>query len=249
MSSEPILKTYQLTKSFGNLIAVNNVELEIYRGEIVGLIGPNGAGKTTFFNLITGLEAIDKGQVLFKNQDITSLPPHKICQLGLSRTFQVTRSFGEMTVEDAIRVGAYNRLGEKEVQNKVDQIVEFFELQHIRKTKCNDLGLASLRKVEVARAAATGPDLLLLDEAGAGLTSAELAKLMEELKDLNKKTQITLCVVEHVMEMVMGLCQRIYVLDAGELISCGNPEEVCNSQCVIEAYLGGGSYSESGSKG
>ena len=249
MLSEPILKTMQLTKSFGNLIAVNNVELEIYRGEIVGLIGPNGAGKTTFFNLITGLDNPDKGQVLFKNHDITSLSPHKICQLGMSRTFQVTRSFGEMTVEDAIRVGAYNRLGEKEVQKKVDQIVEFFELGHIRKTKCNDLGLASLRKVEVARAAATDPDLLLLDEAGAGLTSAELAKLMDELKDLNKKTNITLCVVEHVMEMVMGLCQRIYVLDAGELISSGNPEEVCNSQCVIEAYLGGGSYIESGSKG
>lgn len=248
MSPEQILKTTQLTKSFGNLIAVNQAELEIFRGEIVGLIGPNGAGKTTLFNLITGLETPDKGQVLFKNQDITFLPPHKICQLGMSRTFQVTRSFGEMPVEDAIRVGAYNRRGEKEVQKKVDEVIEFFDLKHIKKTKCNDLGLASLRKVEVARAAATEPDLLLLDEAGAGLTASELFKLMEELKELNHETGITLCVVEHVMEMVMGLCQKIFVLDAGEMIGCGVPGEICNNQRVIEAYLGGGSYVESGSK-
>jgi branched-chain amino acid transport system ATP-binding protein len=247
VSSEQILKTSKLTKSFGNLIAVNQVELEIHQEEIVGLIGPNGAGKTTFFNLITGLEIPDEGQVIFKGIDITSMSPHKICKLGMSRTFQVTRSFAGMSVEEAIRVGAYNRREEREVQKKVDWVIKFFELEDIRDYKCSDLGLASLRKVEVARAAATEPDLLLLDEVGAGLTTTELLRLMSELKRLNEETKITLCVVEHVMQMVMGLCERIFVLDAGELIAKGLPSEISNNQRVIEAYLGRRSYIESSS--
>ena len=249
MSSEQILKTSKLTKSFGNLIAVNQVELEIHKEEIVGLIGPNGAGKTTFFNLITGLEIPDEGQVIFKGIDITSMSPHKICKLGMSRTFQVTRSFAGMSVEEVIRVGAYNRREEREVQKKVDWVIKFFELEDIRDYKCSDLGLASLRKVEVARAAATEPELLLLDEVGAGLTTTELLRLMSELKSLNLETKITLCVVEHVMQMVMGLCERIFVLDAGELIAKGIPNEISNNQRVIEAYLGRRSYGESSSTG
>ncbi|GAG10194.1 unnamed protein product, partial [marine sediment metagenome] len=210
MLSEQILKTSKLTKRFGNLIAVDQVDLEIKKEEIIGLIGPNGAGKTTFFNLITGLETPDEGQVIFKGTDITTMSPHAICKLGMSRTFQVAKSFTEMSVEEAIRVGAYNRRGEEEVQNKVDWAIKFFELEDIRDYKCSDLGLSSLRKVEVARAAATEPELLLLDEVGAGLTAAELLKLMSELKRLNEETKITLCIVEHVMQMVMGLCERIF---------------------------------------
>ena len=249
MLSEQILKTSKLTKCFGNLIAVNQVDLEIKKEEIIGLIGPNGAGKTTFFNLITGLETPDEGQVIFKGTNITTMSPHAICKLGMSRTFQVAKSFTEMSVEEAIRVGAYNRRGEEEVQNKVDWALEFFELEDIRDYKCSDLGLSSLRKVEVARAAATEPELLLLDEVGAGLTAAELLKLMSKLKRLNEETKITLCVVEHVMQMVMGLCERIFVLDAGELIAKGIPSEISNNQRVIEAYLGRRSYSESSSTG
>ena len=249
MLSEKILKTSKLTKRFGNLIAVNQVDLDFNKEEIVGLIGPNGAGKTTFFNLITGLEAPDEGQVIFKGTNITTMSPHAICKLGMSRTFQVAKSFTEMSVENAIRVGAYNRHGEKEVQNKVDWALDFFELEDIRDYKCSDLGLSSLRKVEVARAAATEPELLLLDEVGAGLTSTELLKLMSELKRLNEDTKITLCVVEHVMQMVMGLCDRIFVLDAGELIAKGIPNEISNNQRVIEAYLGRRSYSETNSTG
>jgi len=249
MLSEQILKTSKLTKHFGNLIAVDQVDLEIKKEEIIGLIGPNGAGKTTFFNLITGLETPDEGQVIFKGTDITTMSPHAICKLGMSRTFQVAKSFTEMSVEEAIRVGAYNRRGEEEVQTKVDWALEFFELEDIRDYKCSDLGLSSLRKVEVARAAATEPELLLLDEVGAGLTAAELLKLMSELKRLNEETKITLCIVEHVMQMVMGLCERIFVLDAGELIAKGIPSEISNNQRVIEAYLGRRSYSESSSTG
>ncbi len=249
MLSEQILKASKLTKRFGNLIAVNQVDLEIKKEEIIGLIGPNGAGKTTFFNLITGLETPDEGQVIFKGTNITTMPPHAICKLGMSRTFQVAKSFTEMSVEDAIRVGAYNRRGEEKVQNKVDWALKFFELEDIRDYKCSDLGLSSLRKVEVARAAATEPELLLLDEVGAGLTATELLKLMSELKRLNQETKITLCIVEHVMQMVMGLCERIFVLDAGELIAKGIPSEISNNQRVIEAYLGRGSYSEPSSTG
>ncbi|MBA3063721.1 MAG: ABC transporter ATP-binding protein [Atribacteria sp.] len=247
--SEQVLKTSKLTKRFGNLTAVNQVDLEIKKEEIIGLIGPNGAGKTTFFNLITGLETPDEGQVIFKGTNITTMSPHAICKLGISRTFQVAKSFTEMSVEEAIKVGAYNRRGEEEVQNKVDWALEFFELEDIRDYKCSDLGLSSLRKVEVARAAATEPELLLLDEVGAGLTATELLKLMSELKRLNEETKITLCVVEHVMQMVMGLCERIFVLDAGELIAKGIPSEISNNQRVIEAYLGRRSYSESSSTG
>lgn len=249
MLSEQILKTSKLTKRFGNLTAVNQVDLEIKKEEIIGLIGPNGAGKTTFFNLITGLETPDEGQVIFKGTNITTMSPHAICKLGMSRTFQVAKSFTEMSVEEAIKVGAYNRRGEEKVQNKVDWALEFFELEDIRDYKCSDLGLSSLRKVEVARAAATEPELLLLDEVGAGLTATELLKLMSELKRLNQETKITLFVVEHVMQMVMGLCERIFVLDAGELIAKGIPSEISNNQRVIEAYLGRRSYSESSSTG
>ncbi len=238
MSSKPILQVSNLTKRFGNLVAVNNVSLQIDGGEIVGLIGPNGAGKTTFFNTITGLYTPDEGRVFFKGEDITGAPPHKICKLGMSRTFQVTKAFTEMTVEETVRVGAYNRHGEDDVAEKVDEVIAFCGLEEIRHQKCGDLGLAPLRRVELARAMATEPDLLLLDEAGAGLTAAELAELMEILRRLNREQGVTLCVVEHVMQMVMGLCERIFVLDAGELIAEGTPEEISNNPRVIEAYLG-----------
>jgi branched-chain amino acid transport system ATP-binding protein len=212
--------------------------MQIYKGEIVGLIGPNGAGKTTLFNAVTGLYRPDAGQVLFKGADITRLLPHKICKLGLSRTFQVTKAFTSMTVEDTIRVGAYNRHDESGVDAKVDQVMQFCDLQKIRRWKCGDLGLALLRRVELARAMATEPDLLLLDETAAGLNAAELAEVMAILRRLNAELRVTLCVVEHVMSMVMGLCHRIIVLDSGELIAAGSPNEISNNPRVIEAYLG-----------
>jgi branched-chain amino acid transport system ATP-binding protein len=235
---EPILEVSELTRSFGRLLAVDRVSLTIYRGEILGLIGPNGAGKTTFFNTITGLLTPDSGTVHFKGTDITGLFPHRICKLGMSRTFQVTQAFESMTVADAVRVGAYNRHDEKSVGAKVDEVIDFCELEAIREWECGDLGLAPLRRVELARALATEPDLLLLDEAGAGLNATELAGLMEILGRLNTQQGITLCVVEHVMQMVMGLCSRIVVLDAGQLIARGTPDEISNNERVIEAYLG-----------
>lgn len=236
--SRPILQVRDLTKSFGSLIAVRRIGMQIEQREILGLIGPNGAGKTTLFNTITGLLPPDEGQVIFKGIDITDLPPHKICKAGMSRTFQVTKAFARMTVDDAVRIGAYNRHRENEVVAKVDEVVEFCDLSDVRHERCGDLGLASLKRVELARAVATEPDLLLLDESGAGLNAAELADLMAMLERLNEEMGITLCVVEHVMQMVMGVCGRIIVLDAGAIIAEGSPSEISDDQRVIEAYLG-----------
>jgi branched-chain amino acid transport system ATP-binding protein len=238
MEDQPMLKVRELTKKFGSLVAVNNVCLDIYRGEIIGLIGPNGAGKTTFFNTITGLYKSDGGKVIYKDSDITNKLPHEVCKLGMSRTFQVTRAFVHMTVEDTVQVGAYNRHNEKTVRAKVDEIIDISDLGPFRRKVCGDLGLAVLRKVELARAMATEPDLLLLDEAGAGLNPNELAQFMALLQKLNRQDGMTFCVVEHVMQMVMNVCHRIYVLDSGELIASGTPDEICSNRRVIEAYLG-----------
>jgi len=238
MGDKIILQTESVTKKFGNLLAVNKVSFDIFEGEVLGLIGPNGAGKTTLFNTITGLYQPDGGRVLFNGIDISGIQPYKVCKLGMSRTFQVTKAFGSMSVSEAVRVGAYNRHGEKNVAEKVDEILDFFQLSEIRDQKCSDLGLAPLKRVELARAAATDPVLLLLDEAGAGLTATEMAELMNMLKVLREKLNITLCIVEHVMQMVMGLCDRIVVLDHGVLIAQGLPVEISRNQSVIEAYLG-----------
>ncbi len=234
----PLLKVSDLTVKFGSLVAVNAATLEVNRGEITGLIGPNGAGKTTLFNAITGLVKPASGSVTFKGVNVTGMQPYKICRLGMSRTFQVTRAFSHMTVEDAVRVGAYNRCTEATVRKKVDEVVGLCGLGDVRAKLCADLGLAQLRRVEVARALATEPELLLLDEAGAGLTALELASFMQLLRSLNAEQKITLVVVEHVMQMVMGVCCRLFVLQSGSLIATGAPAEISKNQAVIEAYLG-----------
>jgi branched-chain amino acid transport system ATP-binding protein len=238
MNGEPLLSVSGLSKSFGRVAALNQVSFQIAPGEILGLIGPNGAGKTTLFNTISGLYHPDGGQVTFKGQSIGGLAPHKICKLGMSRTFQVTRAFEHLSVAEAIRIGVYNRHAEREVEARVRETAAFFGLEKIAQWKCADLGLAPLKRVEVARAAATDPDLLLLDEAGAGLNASELSELMDMLKTLRRERAMTLCVVEHVMPMVMGLCERIIVLDYGELIAEGSPGEISRNERVIEAYLG-----------
>lgn len=238
MLDQPLLSVQHLTKSFGSLIAVNDVSFAIHRDEVLGLIGPNGAGKTTLFNSVTGLYKPDKGEVRFKDHDITGIEPYRICRLGMSRTFQVSRAFPTMTVAEAVRVGAYNRHEERDVEDQVHRMLTFFQLEKFANKKCEDLGLALLRRVEIARAVATEPELLLLDESAAGLNATELGELMDMLKRLRTDQEITLCIVEHVMKMVMGICDRIVVLDYGELIAEGNPEQISGNERVIEAYLG-----------
>jgi len=238
MEQQPMLDVSHLVVKFGSLAAVNDVSLAISEGEVIGLIGPNGAGKTTCFNAITGLEKPHSGKIRFKGMNIVGMEPHAICRNGMSRTFQVIRAFTNMTVEEVVRVGAYNRCGERNVQSRVDEVLQFMDLLEMKGRRCCDLGLATLRKIEIARAVATAPQLLLLDETGAGLNATELSELMTTLKKLNKEQGITLCVVEHVMQMVMGLCERIIVLDSGEVIATGTPDEISRDQRVIEAYLG-----------
>jgi branched-chain amino acid transport system ATP-binding protein len=238
MEKQPILQAYDVTVQFGNLTANNRVSLELFPGEIVGLIGPNGAGKTTFFNAVTGLERPTYGKIVFNKMDITGWLPHKVCKLGMSRTFQVTRAFAHMSVAEAVRVGAYNRHNERNVVKHVQNILAFTELSDDQDRKCGDLSLATLRRIELARALATDPALLLLDEAGAGLNATELSGLMDILRKINQEQNVTLLIVEHVMQMVMGVCQRIFVLDHGELIASGSPHEISTNPKVIEAYLG-----------
>ncbi len=238
--SGPILQVSHLTKRFGSLVALNDVSLEIREGEIFSVIGPNGAGKTTLFFNIIGLQKPDEGRVFFRGADITGKPPHTICDLGVTCTFQVPRAFAGMTVEEAVRVGAYKRYRGREVMRKVDEVLQVCGLEECRRQPCSETGLALLRRVELARALATEPALLLLDEAGAGLNPMELAGLMDILRRLNEEKRITLCIVEHVMQMVMGLAQRIVVLDYGEVIAEGTPREISTHPRVIEAYLGKG---------
>jgi ABC-type branched-subunit amino acid transport system ATPase component len=212
--------------------------MQVQSGELVGLIGPNGAGKTTLFNAITGLIRPTTGRVLLSGHDVTGSLPHKICRQGMSRTFQIAHAFAHLTVEDAVRVGAYNRCSERNVGQKVDEVVALCQLDSLRKRVCGDLGLAALRRVELARALATDPAILLLDETGAGLTTGELALFMQLLTSLNQERNITLIVVEHVMAMVMSVCRRVCVLESGALIADDTPDAISRDPRVIAAYLG-----------
>ncbi len=221
-----LLETRGISKSFGGVQALERIDLSVERGEVLGVIGPNGAGKTTLFNVICGLKPT-AGRVLFKDEDITGLRPHEICRRGIARTFQLTRPFAEISVQD--NVAAAVLFGRSHPRGA--------SLAEARRRA--DLVLARVkRRLELARALATSPELLLLDEVMAGLTVAEAEEMVEILGRLRREFTLTLLVIEHVMKVVMTICERLVVLNYGSKLTEGAPHEVAAHREVIDAYLG-----------
>ena len=234
-----LLSVESATKRFGGLIANKGVSLVIESGEIVGLIGPNGAGKTTLFNCISGYMHPDEGRLVFDGTDITRLRPEKICGLGVARTWQLVRAFGRMTALDNVVCGALERTNRvSEARARARELIDFTGLEGRADVPAAALTLADKKRLEIARALATGPRLLLLDEAMSGLTPFEAAMAVQLVRRIHQELQITICVVEHVMEVVMPLSHRVVVLDYGTKIADGAPQEIVRDERVISAYLG-----------
>jgi branched-chain amino acid transport system ATP-binding protein len=236
-----ILEGQGVTKYFGGLAAVSNVDFHADQGEIMGLIGPNGAGKTTLFNLISGAIPFKLGEIRFKGQRINGLKPHQICRMGVSRTFQETKVFADMPVFQNVLMGAFfgtpTRISGADAAREATQALEFVELSAMGATPVKDLTLVNQKRLEVARALATKPELLLLDELMAGLNPTEVAQAMELVIRIRDKG-VTVFMIEHVMKAIMSVCDRIMVLHHGEKIAEGTPQEIAASKTVIEVYLG-----------
>jgi branched-chain amino acid transport system ATP-binding protein len=249
-----VLTLQELTVDFGGVRAVNNVSLSIYSGELVGLIGPNGAGKTTVFNLITNSIRPTAGQILFNGKNILGKSPDKICRLGISRTFQNIRLFPQMTAYENVELGlhssprysiaeAFLRLPhaqqiEKDTRKRALELLEIVDLKEHARERASSLPYGLQRRLEIARAMATSPQLLLLDEPAAGMNEDECKALVKLIREIHTTMKYTTLMIEHHMAVVMDLCERIYVLNLGSLLTTGSPKEIQNNPQVIKAYLG-----------
>ncbi len=233
-----LLEASGVTKRFGGLTAVSAIDFHAENGEIVGLIGPNGAGKTTFFNLISGFLRPDEGDVRFDGETILGRKPSDICKKGMTRTFQIVKPFPEMTVTDNVLVGAFNHHPEaREARAKAREVIALVGLESQEDKLGGELTVAGRKRVELAKALATQPKLMLLDEVMAGLTPSEVADMIEILGRV-RASGVTMVIVEHVMQVIMKLSDRIYVLHHGEAIAEGTPAEIIANPKVTEAYLG-----------
>lgn len=249
-----LLTATKLSKVFGGLRAVSNFSIDINQGELIGLIGPNGAGKTTAFNLLTGVYEPTDGQIDFDGKSLIGLKPYQITQRGIARTFQNIRLFSNLTVldnvkiayhfhvkygllESVMRFGRYFR-EEEELEQKAIRFLEIFQLDHKKDEIARNLPYGEQRRLEIARALAAQPQLLLLDEPAAGMNPQETQQLMEMIRWIRKEFNLTILLIEHDMSLVMGVCERIYVLEYGSIIAHGTPNEIKNNSRVIEAYLG-----------
>ncbi|MDD2447119.1 MAG: ABC transporter ATP-binding protein [Tissierellia bacterium] len=252
-----VVKVSNLSKSFGGIKAVTDVSLEVGKGEIIGLIGPNGAGKTTFFNLLTGIYLPTDGEIEYDlNAKVLSkdFKPHRMTQYGVARTFQNIRLFNKMTVLDNCLIGFHNGMtygvasslfrlpsyftGESETREKALKLLEKFDLLDKKDILATNLPYGDQRRLEIARALAADPKLLLLDEPAAGMNPKETAELMELIKWIREQFDLTIILIEHDMSLVMNICERICVFDYGHLIANGNPDEIQHNARVIKAYLG-----------
>lgn len=236
-----ILEGEGVTRYFGGLAAVSQVDFTADEREVVGLIGPNGAGKTTLFNLISASLVPKPGIIRFKGENITGLKPYQICRKGIARTFQTVKIFSNMPVFENVRLGSFfgtsKSISSAEATKEAAELLEFVGLSHLSAAPAKDLTLGNQKRLEVARALATRPELLLLDEMMAGLNPTEITQAMELVKSIRDKG-ITVVMIEHVMKAIMNVCDRIIVLHHGEKIAEGTPQEITESKRVIEVYLG-----------
>jgi branched-chain amino acid transport system ATP-binding protein len=233
-----ILEVRGVSKSFGGLVAVKNVDLEVKEKEVLGIIGPNGAGKTTLFNLITGFLRPDQGRIIFNGEDITGLKPHEICRRGIARTFQLVKPFPTMTVMENTMIGALLRTKTKaEAEELALRTLEWVQLLDKKDVQARSLTEVDRKRMELARALATRPKLILLDELMSGLNPVEMGEMENLVRDIKAKG-ITPVVVEHVIKAVMAISDRIVVLNEGMKIAEGTPTDIANNEKVIEVYLG-----------
>jgi branched-chain amino acid transport system ATP-binding protein len=237
-----LLELKGVTKRFGGVAALNGVTISVTQGEILGVIGPNGAGKTTLLNCVSGVYKPDAGEIWWRGSAITGMRPHRVARLGIGRTFQIVKPFGSMTVRENAAVGALfgsgeARRGPKEAFKDADRVLELVGLRAKADLEVTSLTIPDRKRLEVARAVATQPKLLLLDEVMAGLNSVEVDEALEMVRAVHT-TGVTVVLIEHVMRVIVGVCTRAIVLDFGQLLAEGAPEVVLRDERVIQAYLG-----------